>query len=163
MDGRHSARSAARVTPAEIAQAVASARGGYMELHRALSEFGEEKRLDLIAVCWIGRGDFDPSDFGRARDLANRRHRYRSAVYLLSAPRLAEDLERGLRLVLSTATIFRSDAVHRRPPMAGAVDSEIVVGEGAARQSSPAGLPAIADRPNHDTRRPAAEMRSARG
>jgi hypothetical protein len=132
-----------------------------MELHQALSELGEEKRLDLVAVSWIGRGDFAPFDFGTARDLANRRHRHRSAVYLLSAPRLADDLECGLRLALSIVPGCESD-VRRQLRLAGAMDSQIVIEEGLTRRWAPPSPAVATDRPKDETRHAIGDIRSAR-
>jgi hypothetical protein len=159
MNAGRSAQDNANITRAEIAQAVLSARISYMELHRLLGELGEEKKLDLVAVSWIGRGDCDPSRFGDARDLANRRLRHRSADYLLGAPRLADELERGLHLMLADAPkCLRSDALRPLRP-AGAANPGIV-----ARAGWPSGptRPIPANRPNDETQYGGAEIRSAR-
>ena len=52
--------------------------------------------IDLIALAWVGRGDFDRSSWAEARALAQERHRSRSANYLMGMPGLGDYLEEGL-------------------------------------------------------------------
>lgn len=64
------------------------------ELRAAIISLNLEARIDLVAVAWIGRGDFD--DWREAR-LAARdgRRDGPTARYLMSMPLLAEYLEAG--------------------------------------------------------------------
>ncbi len=66
------------------------------ELRGAISSLDEDEVIDLIAMVWIGRGDFDASELDEARALADERHKRNSADYLLGIPLLGDYLEEGL-------------------------------------------------------------------
>jgi hypothetical protein len=68
----------------------------FAELREAIEDLNEDEIIDLIAVAWIGRGDFDRDEWEEARSLARERHRGRSASYLLGMPALGDYLEEGL-------------------------------------------------------------------
>ena len=65
------------------------------ELRDALKALNEDEAIDIIAMLWVGRGDFDREDFEDARRLAAERHRRDSADYLMGNPTLSDDLEEG--------------------------------------------------------------------
>jgi hypothetical protein len=62
----------------------------------AINQLGDEETVDLIALAWVGRGDYDRSTFEEARQLATERHKARSGRYLLGMPLLGDLLEEGL-------------------------------------------------------------------
>lgn len=66
------------------------------ELREAIVDLNEDEVVDLIAIAWVGRGDFGRDDFQSARDLAMERHRPDSSPYLLGIPALGDYLEEGL-------------------------------------------------------------------
>jgi hypothetical protein len=66
------------------------------ELREAIVDLNDDETIDLIALAWVGRGDFDRSDFESARSLAMERHRRNSAPYLIGMPNLGDCLEEGL-------------------------------------------------------------------
>lgn len=66
------------------------------ELEEAIVDLNDDEVVDLIAIAWVGRGDFDRSDFGAARTLAYERHRPNSAPYLMGMPTLGDLLEEGM-------------------------------------------------------------------
>ena len=66
------------------------------ELREAIEDLNEDEIIDLIAIAWIGRGDFEGSEWKEARTLANERHRGRSSEYLIGMPALGDYLEEGL-------------------------------------------------------------------
>jgi len=78
------------------------------ELNAAIDILNEDEIVDLIALAWIGRGDF--TELGEARIMARQRHRRRSTPYLVGMPALGDYLEEGL------ATLGRSceDSVNGR-------------------------------------------------
>ncbi len=49
------------------------------ELRAAINRLDEDESVDLIALTWVGRGDFDRTTWQEARDLARERHRPQSA------------------------------------------------------------------------------------
>jgi hypothetical protein len=66
------------------------------ELREAIVDLNDDEIIDLIALAWVGRGDFDRRDFESARSLAMERHRRNSAPYLIGMPNLGDCLEEGL-------------------------------------------------------------------
>ncbi|QAY96024.1 hypothetical protein CWB41_10015 [Methylovirgula ligni] len=66
------------------------------ELRAAINRLDEDESVDLIALTWVGRGDFDRTTWQEARDLARERHRPQSARYLMGIPNLGDCLEEGL-------------------------------------------------------------------
>jgi hypothetical protein len=66
------------------------------ELRAAIDRLDEDAAIDLIAITWVGRGDFDRATWQEARELARERHRPRSARYLMGIPNLGDCLEEGL-------------------------------------------------------------------
>jgi hypothetical protein len=80
----------------QMSRIIAAANQGYMELYQALSDLDRNDALDLIAIACLGRDGAGALDFAAARDLVNRQHCFRPELYLLSAPHLSDDLERGL-------------------------------------------------------------------
>jgi hypothetical protein len=66
------------------------------ELQEAIVDLNDDEVVDLIAIAWVGRGDFDRTDFEGARNLAMERHRPDSAPYLIGMPSLGDYLDEGL-------------------------------------------------------------------
>ena len=65
------------------------------ELRAAIDDLNEDEAVDLIAMVWIGRGDFSRNEWRQARSLATERHKRRSAAYLMGIPLLGDFLEEG--------------------------------------------------------------------
>jgi hypothetical protein len=66
------------------------------ELRAAIDTLNDDEIIDLIALAWLGRGDFAASEWQECRALARERHRRRSADYLVGMPALGDYLEEGL-------------------------------------------------------------------
>jgi hypothetical protein len=66
------------------------------ELRALIDDLNDEEVVDLIALVWIGRGDFGIDELGEARELARERHQGSSSRYLMGIPTLAEYLAEGL-------------------------------------------------------------------
>ncbi len=69
------------------------------ELRTAINGLNDDETVDLIALAWLGRGDFDKAEWKEARALAVERHRHRSAAYLMGMPALGDYLEEGLSVL----------------------------------------------------------------
>lgn len=63
------------------------------ELVAFIDGLPEEARMALVALTWIGRGDFDKGQAHEALDAAAERDNTHTADYLLGMPRLADYLE----------------------------------------------------------------------
>ena len=66
------------------------------ELRSAIEALDDDETIDLIALVWVGRGDFTRDEWENAQALASDRHRQGSADYLLGIPTLGDLLEEGL-------------------------------------------------------------------
>jgi hypothetical protein len=66
------------------------------ELRAAIDDLNDDEVVDLIALAWLGRGDFAKSEWEDAQALANERHKHHSANYLTGIPMLGDYLEEGL-------------------------------------------------------------------
>ncbi len=64
------------------------------ELRAALAGLNIDERLDLLALTWLGRGDF--ANFAEARKEAEALSEIHVARYLLGTPQLGDYLEEGL-------------------------------------------------------------------
>jgi hypothetical protein len=62
----------------------------------AINNLNDDEVVDVIAMAWLGRGDFDKAGWKEARVLANQRHRHQSAAYLAGMPGLGDYIEDGL-------------------------------------------------------------------
>ena len=69
------------------------------ELKSAIDGLNEDEVIDLVALAWLGRGDFAAGEWAQARRLASERHRRHSAAYLSGMPALGDYLEEGLSLL----------------------------------------------------------------
>jgi hypothetical protein len=66
------------------------------ELRDAIDVLNEDEIVDLIALTWLGRGDFTRNEWARARSLAREVYCWHSASYLIAMPALGDFLEKGL-------------------------------------------------------------------
>lgn len=66
------------------------------ELTDAIHGLGEPERVELLALTWLGRGDFGKEEWRDALREAQRAHDDKEADYLVGTPLLASYLEEGL-------------------------------------------------------------------
>ncbi|MEM5585320.1 MULTISPECIES: DUF3775 domain-containing protein [unclassified Roseibium] len=66
------------------------------ELRELIEDLNVDEASELVAITWIGRGDFDAEDFGQAVEQARERAVGSTAKYLLGMPLLPDHLEAGL-------------------------------------------------------------------
>jgi hypothetical protein len=77
------------------------------ELREVIAGLNEDERHDLIALVYVGRGDFEPAEWGDAVRLASEREERGSlstAEYLLGIPNLPDLLDEGLAAMGRTCT-----------------------------------------------------------
>ncbi|MGE0116927.1 MAG: DUF3775 domain-containing protein [Dongiaceae bacterium] len=68
----------------------------FEELSSALASLNEDESLDLVALAWIGRGDYTVDDWQEAREQAEEIPLGDRPRYLLGTPLLGDFLEVGL-------------------------------------------------------------------
>jgi hypothetical protein len=68
------------------------------ELRQIIRELNVDEAAELIALTWIGRGDYDAAEFSDAVAEARQRN-YRPARYLLGIPLLVDYLVVGLEAI----------------------------------------------------------------
>lgn len=68
----------------------------YLELKSFIDGLDVDDQCELLALMWIGRGDYDQSEWGRAFKLAQDERTERTAEYLLGTPLLADLLSEGM-------------------------------------------------------------------
>lgn len=66
------------------------------ELTAAINGLNDDQQLDLIALIWIGRGDFVLSQWAEARDAARYIGRARAPRYVAGIPVVSDYLEDAL-------------------------------------------------------------------
>jgi hypothetical protein len=65
------------------------------ELAAAISALSQEEQIALVALAWIGRGDFEAGEWDEAKTLARQRRKGATARYLMGMPQLGDYLEEG--------------------------------------------------------------------
>lgn len=68
----------------------------YAELAGALSSLNDDERDEVVALTWLGRGDFTKREWQEALAQARQRHNGRETRYLIGTPLLADYLEEGV-------------------------------------------------------------------
>jgi hypothetical protein len=68
----------------------------YQELKEAIEDLNEEEQINLVALLWLGRGDYTKADWSEALKQAREAHNRHSAAYLTGTPMLGDLLEEGL-------------------------------------------------------------------
>ena len=66
------------------------------ELRSVLASCNVDELADLVALTWIGRGDYDGGQWENARGLALERATGHAPGYLMETPLLGDYLEEGL-------------------------------------------------------------------
>ena len=69
------------------------------ELRDLIADLNVDEAAELVALAWIGRGDFDAGEWTEALEEARRRGNKRTAAYLLGIPMLGDYLEEGLEAI----------------------------------------------------------------
>jgi uncharacterized protein DUF3775 len=69
------------------------------ELLSFMGDMSEDEQIDLVALAWLGRGDYTAEDWPAVREEAARAHNDKTPAYLLGMPMLGDFLEEGLGLL----------------------------------------------------------------
>ena len=65
------------------------------ELRTEIDVLDVDKQHELVALVWLGREDFAASEWPEALELAEERHDGPTSSYLLSHPRVADQIASG--------------------------------------------------------------------
>ncbi|MBL9034764.1 MAG: DUF3775 domain-containing protein [Rhodospirillaceae bacterium] len=65
----------------------------YEELVGAIESLNDDELDELVALAWLGRGDYTKDEWKQALSAAHQRHNKREAGYLAGTPLLADYLE----------------------------------------------------------------------
>lgn len=68
----------------------------YEELRSTIDDLEPDQQICLVALMWLGRGDFALEEWRDALGQARDAHNERTAEYLIATPLLSEYLEEGL-------------------------------------------------------------------
>lgn len=66
------------------------------ELRELIDDLNRDEAATLVAIAWVGRGDFEANSFTQAVSAAVERAEGSTSGYLMGMPLLAEHLESGL-------------------------------------------------------------------
>lgn len=65
----------------------------YNELKAFIEDLSDDEQVELVALAWIGRGDFEADELLQAKAEARDRHTGPTADYLLGIPLVADYME----------------------------------------------------------------------
>ena len=68
----------------------------YEELKSWIRAINHDDQCQIVALAWVGRGDFGKGEWDEALKIAHDEHNNRTAEYLLGMPLLPDYLEDGL-------------------------------------------------------------------
>jgi hypothetical protein len=71
----------------------------FLEARSQIRSMNVDEQCELVALAWIGRGDFAPEEWRDAVRAANEAHNSRTAEYLFGMPQLPDYLQAGLDAV----------------------------------------------------------------
>ncbi|MCC6204568.1 MAG: DUF3775 domain-containing protein [Hyphomicrobiales bacterium] len=69
------------------------------ELRELINDLNVDEAAELVALVWIGRGDYDAREWAEAVAEARQRGNRKTAKYLMGMPMLADYLEEGLEAI----------------------------------------------------------------
>ena len=72
----------------------------YDDVKRIIDDLNEDAQVELVALAWMGRGDYTGiSEWQEALREARARHNASTAEYLLGMPMVSDYLEQGLEQI----------------------------------------------------------------
>jgi hypothetical protein len=69
------------------------------EITALIDDLSVDEQVDLVAIAWLGRGDYTADDWPSVRAEAADAHNASTAEYLLGLPLLGDYLEEGLSML----------------------------------------------------------------
>ena len=71
----------------------------YQEFSSTIDDLEPDQQVQLVALMWLGRGDYSEEQWDDACSAARGRRTTRTAEYLITTPLVANYLEEGLALL----------------------------------------------------------------
>lgn len=71
----------------------------YLELKTGIDDLEPDQQETLVALMWLGRGDYEVDEWESALQAAHESHNERTAEYLIATPLVADYLAEGLSLL----------------------------------------------------------------
>lgn len=68
----------------------------YQEFKLAIDALEPDQQAELVALMWVGRGDYSGDEWEQAKEDATDRANERTADYLIATPLIPDYLEEGL-------------------------------------------------------------------
>ncbi len=68
----------------------------YQSIKNTIEDLEPDQQESLVALMWLGRGDYELEEWNAVLEVAHERHNERTAEYLIGTPLLADYLEEGL-------------------------------------------------------------------
>jgi hypothetical protein len=68
----------------------------YGELHSTINDLEPDQQVELVALMWVGRGDYDADEWDAATQNAKDEWNNRTAEYVIATPLLADYLSEAL-------------------------------------------------------------------
>jgi len=81
------------------------------EIAGFIEALNDDEQSELVALCWVGRGTYEPEDFAEAVETARSERVNSVAEYLLGVPLLADYLEEGLEKMGFSVDDVESDVL----------------------------------------------------
>ena len=78
----------------------------FEELTGLIEELNVDEQIDLVALVWLGRGDYTIADWDELRQEARDAHSDHTAAYLLGIPKLGDYLKEGFVATGGSCEIF---------------------------------------------------------
>jgi hypothetical protein len=69
------------------------------ELREMIDDLNDDEVVDLIALTWVGRGDYSRAEWAEATALARERQEQKPSAYLMGIPALAGLIDEGLSAI----------------------------------------------------------------
>jgi hypothetical protein len=79
------------------------------EIASFIDAMDDDEQAELVALTWVGRGEFGADDWDEAVRQARARREGSTSAYLLGIPLLASYLENGLAEFGENCTLFAAD------------------------------------------------------
>lgn len=71
----------------------------YQEMHNTIDQLEPDQQVQLVALMWLGRGDFEAGEWDAAFEAAGEAWTEHTSDYLIATPLLADYLAEGLDLL----------------------------------------------------------------